>query len=128
MSETPALAPLPGEDGPLPMRYGGEPVTNLEALGVARRLARLFVTSQAEGSGRTIAAMAEVEEWPTETTMTQVAWRVPRGLILRVRARAEMEGLTVSQVVRDALEAYAAGSPGSKVTYPRPKVKGGARG
>jgi hypothetical protein len=36
-------------------------------------------------------------------------------------AKSEMEGVMVTDVIRDALEAYAATAPGSKVTYQPPK-------
>ena len=104
------------------MRYGGEPVSEAEALGVARRLARTFAAAVPAGSGRRIKAMADVESWPPASRMTQVAWRMPQGLIFRVRARAEMEGRTVTDVVREALEAYASSSPGSRATYATPRV------
>lgn len=100
---------LPGELAPLPMRYGGAPVTDAETLGVHRRLQAVL--------GRPVP-----EELPAhDARIVQTAHRLPPRLLARVRAKAEMEGVTVTDVIRDALEAYSACSPGSKVTYQPPK-------
>lgn len=118
MSDTTSL---PGEDRPLAPRIGGAPITDAEAWGVARRVARRFAETQGEGSKRRLSAMAEVEAWPESTRTTQASWRVPLALLWRVRARAEMEGRTVTSVLVEALDAYASGSPGSHPVYVRPR-------
>lgn len=110
---------LPGEDGPLEMRYGGEPVTPEEALGVARRWARVAAT---QGRQRTNLALPE-EVPPLDATLIPAAYRLPPRLLMLVRAKAEMESTTVTAVVTEALTAYAASSPGSKVYYKAPKAR-----
>ncbi len=40
---------------------------------------------------------------------------------MRVRAKAEMEGRTVTSVITEALEAYAATAPGSRVRWVPPR-------
>jgi len=92
-----------------PMRYGGAPITDAEALASHRRV------QAARG-------LPIPDELPAhDARIVQTAHRFPPRLLARVRARAEMEGVTVTDVLRDALEAYAAASPGSRVTYPTPK-------
>lgn len=110
---------LPGEEAPLEMRYGGEPIRDEEALGVARRLARVHAAH-----GRTLTAMKAPDELPPhDAPRVQAAFRIPPRLLMRVRARADMESVTVSDVVVEALEAYANGVPGSKVKYVAPKTR-----
>jgi hypothetical protein len=111
---------LPGELEPLVMRYGGDPIKDEEALGVARRLARVQ-----EAQGRNLSAMSAPDALPPiDARMVQSAHRFPPRLLYRVRAKAEMEGVTVTAVLREAMEAYANSSPGAKVTYTarRPQV------
>jgi len=99
------------------MRHGGEPITDDEALGVARRLAR----AQA-ARGRVLIALAEPDQLPPhDAPPIQSAHRLHPRLVMRVRAKAEMEGTTVTDVIRDALEAYAASAPGSRVKYVPPR-------
>lgn len=110
---------LPGEDGPLPMRHGGAPISDAEALGVARRLARL----QAD-RGRRLTALAEVDELPPpDAVLVQSAHRLPPRLLMRVRAKAEMEGVTVSSIIEASLKEYADSPPGSKVRYVPPRKR-----
>jgi hypothetical protein len=100
---------LPGELAPLPMRYGGAPITDAEALGVHRRLQAVL--------GRPVP-----DELPAhDARIIQTAHRLPPRLLARVRAKAEMEGVTVTDILRDALESYSASPPGSKVSYIPPK-------
>lgn len=90
------------------MRHGGEPITDAEALGVARRLARL--------AGRPVPdALAT-----TGDRLIPAAYRLPGALLARARAKAEMEEITVTQVIADALTAYANSAPGSVVSYRLP--------
>lgn len=99
-------ANLPGEDTPLPMRYLGAPITDAEALGVARRHAR-----------RRPAATVP-EELPEEGAaliLTTVKLH-PRAAAF-ARARAEMENLTLSDIVRAAVESYAFDSPGTATVF-----------
>lgn len=97
--------PLPGEDAPVPMRYLGEPIKEAEALGVARRLARL-------------ADKPVPDELPAAAApVTIAAYRVSPRVLSFVRARAEAEGVTVTDVIRAALAAYASGRLGSATTF-----------
>lgn len=107
---------LPGQDDPLEMRYNGEPVTDDEALGVARRIAHLQ-----RAQGRSLTGMGEVDELPAHNAKRlTAAWRLPPRTLFRARARAEMEGATMSEVVSEALKAYADAPPGSRVEYRMP--------
>lgn len=109
---------LPGEDGPLEMRHGGEPITPDEALGVARRWARV-----ARGQGRKLTNLDVPEQLPPpDATLVPAAYRLPPRLLMFVRAKAEMEGRTLTDVITEALEAYANSAPGSKVRYRAPRV------
>lgn len=117
--ERDTLPLLPGEDGPLEMRHGGEPITPDEALGVARRWAKIQ-----RGQGRKLTHLDVPEALPpADATPVPAAYRLPPRLIMFVRARAEMEGRTVTDVVTEALTAYANGVPGSKVQYKAPRSR-----
>jgi len=108
---------LPGEDGPLDMRYGGEPITADEALGVARRLARKELAV-----GRRNTKLVVPEELPPVTiAKTSHIFRLPPRSVAYARARAEMEGTTLSAIVEEALDAYGRGVPGSRITYTPPR-------
>ncbi|WP_156253716.1 hypothetical protein [Pseudactinotalea terrae] len=109
---------LPGESEQLPMRYGGEPITPEEALGVARRIARAQV---AQGRKN-----AQIPDHLPGTDELLVPWacRLPPRLLAFVRAKADMEGVTVTDVVSQALTAYAASAPGATVTYKAPRRSG----
>lgn len=107
---------LPGEDGPLPRRFGGRPVSDVEALGVARRLAR-----RASEGDRVKGKLAEVPEvLPPVADLTVSAYRLPTVTIYRVRARAELEGRRVTDVVRELLEGYGAAAPGTVAKWELP--------
>lgn len=110
--ETP-LTPLPGEDAPLAMRYGGEPITPAEALGVARRLARLAADRGRTGRAATIPDALP----PVDGGTTLGTYKLPVRLLAFVRAKAEMEERTVTDVVTEALEAYVATPPGARAGW-----------
>ncbi len=111
MTSTPA-GPLPGEDAPLAMRPGGAPITPEEALGVARRVARV-----ARARGRLVRLDAVDELPPEEATLVPAAYR----LLHAVRAKAEMEGRSVTAVLTEALQAYADSPPAATVRYRVPR-------
>lgn len=125
MSEAPhqSRTETPGEDAPLPMRAGGQPITDAEALGVWRR----WIREQNEASGRQ-------EDLPTELPLPNergktplISFRVPRRAVLFARARAEMEGVSLTDVVRDFIEAYGRAEPGSVVQFAIPATSSTAR-
>lgn len=103
---------LPGEGAALPMRRGGQPIMPEEALGVSRRLAR---------KRRKDAPVPQELPLPNASG-EMAAFRLPPRTMAFVRARAEMEGRTVTDVIVEALEGYAASSPGSRPVYRLPKV------
>lgn len=105
---------LPGEDGPLLMRRGGAPITNAEALGVARRQARL----QLQHGRKVVGGIPEALPGPDERV--QAAWRLPQRLLMRARAKAEMEDATLTAIVEAALDAYVEAPPGAVVRYQLP--------
>ena len=110
---TEVRATLPGESEALPMRYGGEPITPEEALGVARRHARVQASQ-----GRKLKSMGQVDKLPAyDANLVQSAHRFPPRLLFFVKAKAEMEGVTVTEVLTQALEAYASSPPGARVQY-----------
>lgn len=100
------------------MRYGGPPITDEEALGVARRLATVRETP-----GRKLSNMSAPGELPAPNApAVQAAYRLPPRLLMRARAKAEMEGRTVTSVIIDALEGYASSSPGSRQRWVAPRL------
>lgn len=108
---------LPGEDGPLEMRHGGAPITPDEALGVARRWARV-----ARGQGRRLRNLDLPNELPLpDATLVPAAYRLPPRQLMFVRAKAEMEGRTVTDIVTEALQGYAESAPGARVQYKAPR-------
>lgn len=114
---------FPGEDAPLPMRIGGQPITDAEALGVARR----YVREQNETSGKNEPVPDELP-LPSEPGRTPIeSFRLPRRRKWRARARAEMEGKSLTEVINEALEAYGNSSPGSVVQYVMPSTGGPRR-
>lgn len=124
----PAEAPagmLPGEAAPLPLRLGGQPVRDDEALGVARR----WVREANERLGRSDEIPAELP-LPSEAGATPLAtFRIPKRDVMISRAKAEMEARSVTEVVREGLAAYARSEPGAKVqyTYRGPRAAGSDR-
>ena len=107
---------LPGEDDILPMRWGGDPITAEEALGVSRRHARVL----AQRGRRHINAV--VDELPdSDSPLVAIGLRLPPRLMAFTRAKAEMEGRTVTQIIEWALEKYIASPPGSTVRYDPPR-------
>lgn len=108
---------LPGEDGPLEMRHGGAPITPEEALGVSRRWAKV-----ARGQGRRLTNLDVPDELPLpDAKLVPAAYRLPPRLLMFARAKAEMEGRTVTHVITEALQGYADSAPGARVQYKAPR-------
>ena len=107
---------LPGEDGPLPLRLYGAPITDAEALGVARRLARLLAANNRKSVGGIPDELPDVR--------VQAAWRLPQRLLMRARAKAEMEDVPLTAVIERALEAYVESPPGAYIQYRLPPGRG----
>ena len=109
--------PLPGELSPLywdGSRRG--PVTEAEALGVARRLA-----DRAAREGRVRSAMARPVELPDRDALrVMTASRLPARVVMLARGRAELEGRTLTDVIELALVGYAASAPGTTATWDYP--------
>lgn len=111
-----AAEPLPGEDAPLPRRIGGNPPTELEALGTARRMAR-------EQAARRGVAPELPESLPfreTSGTTPILSIRAPKRDLWFGHAKADMEDRTVSDFVREALHEYGQTPPGSKLVFVPP--------
>lgn len=113
---------LPGEAAPLPMTIGGPPVSDAEVLGVWRR----WVRQSNERLGRD-------EELPTELPLPNpggktpmFSFRMPLLLILRARARADREGVSLAKVVTTFIDQYGRSEIGSEVKMVVP-VAGGPR-
>lgn len=109
---------LPGEVAPLPRRYGGRPLTDDEVLGVARRHARALAET-----GRTGRSALVPDALPPGSELTQSAFRLPTVLMMRVKARAEVEGRTLTAVVRELLEGYGASAPGTVARFELPPTE-----
>lgn len=99
------------------MRYGGDPITPDEALGVARRIGRVQ-----QAQGRKNATVPDALP-PADALLVPWACRLPPRLLAFVRAKADMEGVTVTDVVTQALQAYAGSSPGAQVVYKAPRQR-----
>jgi len=100
---------LPGEAAPLPMEVGGAPVSDAEVLGVWRRWVRL---SNERAS--------VPEELPTALPLPNPggktpmwSFRMPLIKVLRARARADREGVSLKQVVEDYIDLYGRSEIGS---------------
>jgi hypothetical protein len=107
------ISVLPGEDGPVLMRWGRGPITEAEALGVARRVARKVIAD-----GRTNTKAVVPDELPASgENQVPSIFRLPPRTMAFVKARAEAEGVTVTDVVRAALDAYATGRPGTPTIF-----------
>lgn len=102
---------LPGEKRPLAYEHG-RAVTDEEAWGVSRRLA-----SKATQPSQQRAA----DEWPGEDDVQLAAYRIPTRTLWRTRARADAEGLTVTEVVRQALELWSSAPMGSELRWDLPE-------
>lgn len=111
---------LPGEDGPLDPAQRPDPLaplTDTEVLSIARRLAR---TRAAQG--RKLSNMDVAESLPAaDAPRVMGAWRLAPRLLMRVRAKASLEGVPVAQILEEALEAYASSSPRARVYYIAPE-------
>lgn len=104
---------LPGEDAPLPRRIGGNPPTEFEALGTARRMAR-------EQAARRNVAPDLPDSLPfreTSGTTPLLSVRVPKRDLWFAHAKGDMEDRTVSDVVRDAVHEYGKTPPGSRLVF-----------
>lgn len=105
--------PLPTEAAPAPMVWGRGPITDDEALGVARRLARIELAHGRQNTKLTVPDELPAEDAPRVSSL----FRLPPRTMAFVKARAEAEGVTVTDVVRAALAAYAGGRPGTPTLF-----------
>lgn len=107
---------LPGVLEPLPMRTGGAPITPAEALAVHQRHA---LTRRGRAAAGVISGPPRVpDELPgLGEAREMTALRLPADLLAYARARAEMEGVTLTAVLEAALAAYGEGSPGTPVGF-----------
>lgn len=110
---------LPGEDAPLPLRRGGPPPTADEALGTARRMAR----ERAARRGVEPELPDSLPFLETSGTTPILSIRTPRRMWWFGHAKADMEGRSLSDAMREALSAYGASPPGSEVLYVPPGFK-----
>lgn len=97
---------LPGEAGPLPLRVRGLPISEREALGVARRHARLLGERGRHGRGT-----EPPESFPVDAPPVMASYKIPPRVLAYARARCEMEGVSVTDLVLAALIAYGEGNP-----------------
>jgi hypothetical protein len=108
---------LPGEDAPLTREWGGAPVTDDEALGTARRLAREY--AKRRKTEPEVPQVLPFAELSGNSPLLSV--RAPKRTLWFAHAKADMEGRSVSDVVREALDAYAKTPPGAVVRYELPE-------
>lgn len=111
-----AARSLPGEDAPLPRRTGGNPPTELEALGTARRMAR----EQAQRRGVDPELPDALPFRETSGTTPLLSVRVPKRDLWFAHAKGDMEDRTVSDVVREAVNEYGKTPPGSRLVFVPP--------
>ena len=116
--EMAATAPkmLPGEQAPLPPRVGGAPPTEQEALGTARRMAR----EQAARQGKQLELPETMPFKETSGTTPLLSVRVGKRTLWFGHAKADMEKRSISDVVREALDAYGQTPPGSRMVFVPP--------
>jgi hypothetical protein len=108
--EDPTTTTLPGEFDELDWKPGRGPITPDEALGVARRLGR---AAMARGRGD-LSNMAPPEELPREdAARVMAAYRLPPRTLAFARARAFAEGLSLTEVIEEALDGYGHSGPGT---------------
>ena len=101
--------PLPGEDGPLVWERDRGPVTEDEALRVARRRRRAEL-ARAPKTDRPREGVPEVLP-DTNAEKRSFTFRLPERHVLFAQARAELEGVPLTAVVDAALREYAEGRP-----------------
>lgn len=100
---------LPGELKPLPWVLGRGPITDEEALGVARRRRRVELAGQPKTSGHRSGVPGEL---PAEHAPKKAAvFRLPARVMAVAHARAELEGVPLTAVLEEMLMAYATGVP-----------------
>lgn len=100
---------LPGELKPLPWVPGRGPITDEEALGVARRRCRVELAGQPKTSGQ---RSSVPDELPAQCAPKKAAvFRLPARAMAVAHARAELEGVPLTAVLEEMLVAYATGAP-----------------
>ncbi|WP_034660959.1 hypothetical protein [Cellulomonas sp. KRMCY2] len=112
-----ATAPPPEDDtGALfspERRASGRPISDHEALAHARRVGRIQ-----QGHGRKLSSLAPPDELPAPDLRVMTAMRLPARLLMRVRAKAALEGgRTVTDVVEEAMRGYVDSAPDAQVRY-----------
>lgn len=98
---------LPGETAPLQFELGRGPITEDEALGVARRHARREITMGRLNSKTVVPDVLPAED----ANRVSSIYRLPPRVVAVAKARAEMEGDTMTAVIERLLREYAAGTP-----------------
>ncbi len=104
---------LPGEDSPVPMTWARGPITDAEALGVARRTVRADRERARAGQRREVPEVLPARG----ADRTSSVFRLDTHDAWVARARAEAEGVPLAAVVAAALAAYADGRPGTPTTF-----------
>ncbi|WP_168582981.1 hypothetical protein [Gephyromycinifex aptenodytis] len=100
---------LPGELKPLPWVPDRGPITDAEALGVARRRRRVELAGQPKTTGQ---RSGVPQELPADSSPKKAAvFRLPARAMAIAHARAEMEGVPLTAVLEEMLVAYAGGAP-----------------
>lgn len=120
--DMPAVAaahPLPGEDAPLPKRRGGV-VTPDEALGTGRRLVKEHAARR--GIEPDLPEALPYSEQSGTTPLLSV--RCGRRATWFGHARADLEGRTLSDAVREFVTLYGQNPPGSEITFVMPRTRG----
>lgn len=106
---------LPGEARPLAMKVGRKPITEDEALGVLRRLARVEMrTARASARDKDIP-----EELPApDAKRTHTIFRISPRTMAFVKARAEAENTNVTELAEAFFTQYAKGKLGTDTVVP----------
>ncbi|TRW46426.1 hypothetical protein [Georgenia yuyongxinii] len=107
---------LPGQDAALQRGRGETGVTERQVLRVARRLDR-----EAREHGRPRIHLEVSDGLPgRDVNLVMASWRVPPRDLLFARARAEVEGSSLSAILRAFLAEFATTPPGSTVRLELP--------
>lgn len=100
---------LPGELKPLEWFPERGPITDEEALGVARRRRRVELAGHPKSSGPRPGVPDALPA--VDATKKASLFRLPAREMVRAHARAELEGIPLTAIIEELIRDYAAGAP-----------------
>ena len=105
---------FPGEKTRLPF-IPGHVLTDEEVIGINRRLDTRRPGPSPEGAAAAPRQFGYGDL--LDDSLAPVAYRMPRNLMARAKARADVEGRTLSDVMREFLESYGGGRQGTEFVF-----------